>query len=473
MAIKDNPEVLKPILVTGMGRSGSTLAMQLLGTDPNCVFDEVYPLESRYLSLITHFAAQWRGWTFADYGQTASAYQAILGTNPVVVRKDADQDKLLHIPQGDEVLMAMWKQFSQSVRTGKPNAKFYAEKVVEWLPSFLAPTMDCYALYLFRDPRDLFLSANKFNEKRGYLAFGREQRDSDRDHALTLAYRYLHRYENYKAFKAAGGHTSLIRYEDMALNPIPTLSHLIETTGIQIHPLKDDKSFSQHRTSGSIEQSVARWKREPIDQSVLDIFDEVLFEVMTEMGYETNRPATAEKFNFNFSANDGDQLKSRISKIENASLANVSDAGLTFNCESPEVSFVVNLDETKTSDVSEIWIVLSGAFGGQATMGWASPSSDFVFSQASEFLKSYDPGPHCTTLRFIVRNEDSFQGSLDKLFFKVTNKAAQAQGNACNVRAIKLISRPPTLADEQATEESPAKKSKGFLSQLLGTSKDK
>lgn len=485
MPLQETPELLTPILVSGMGRSGSTLAMQLLGTDPTCVFDQVYPLESRYLSLITHFAAQWQGWTFADYGQTASAYQSVLGNNPVVLRNTVEQDagtgpaaKLLNIPQSGDVLLSMWKQFTAAARVGKPNARFYGEKTVEWLPSFLAPYIDTYAIYMFRDPRDLFISANKFNSKRGYLAFGRTQQDSDRDHAITLAFKFLQRFENYRVFKALGGKTSCTKYEDLALNPVSTLSDLVSQTGMQISPLKDENSFSDHRTSGSIEQSIARWKREPLDQEVLNVFDEILFDILTEMGYETSRATGG--MNIDFTASDSESLKARIANLEGASITNLSADGLklTPGAGSKEIALELKMNDIPMDEVLELWIAVSGNFGGSLSTGWTSGSSDFNFSTTSEVSKQYDPGQHCTVLRLThVGNEPTFKGPLNKLLFKFEHKGLLPANPVLNVRVVKLISKskaptePVSETSSSETQQSSGKR-KGFLNQLLGVSKN-
>src|SRR5438045_1003360 len=47
---------LTPILVAGSGRSGTTMLMALLGTDPRVAFDRVYPFENRYLTYLAKFA---------------------------------------------------------------------------------------------------------------------------------------------------------------------------------------------------------------------------------------------------------------------------------------------------------------------------------------------------------------------------------------------------------------------------------
>src|SRR5437868_4050582 len=47
---------LIPILISGCGRSGTTMLMELLATDARVVFDRRYPNENRYLTYLAKFA---------------------------------------------------------------------------------------------------------------------------------------------------------------------------------------------------------------------------------------------------------------------------------------------------------------------------------------------------------------------------------------------------------------------------------
>src|SRR5882724_7647293 len=47
---------LTPILVAGCGRSGTTVLMELLATDPRVAFDRRYPNENRCLTYLAKFA---------------------------------------------------------------------------------------------------------------------------------------------------------------------------------------------------------------------------------------------------------------------------------------------------------------------------------------------------------------------------------------------------------------------------------
>ncbi len=383
--------LLTPILVTGMGRSGSTLAMQLLGTDEACVMDRLYPLESRYLSLIAQAAAQWDGRTFAEYGPPSAANQNILGSNPIILRKNADSNALINIPESSDMLHGMWNQFSTSVRTGAPKSKFYAEKVVEWIPAFIAPLLDCYTLFLFRDPRDLFLSTNSFNSKRGYLAFGRNEGDSDLDHATTLAYRFLHRYENFKALKRSGARVSLIRYEDMASNPVSTFKGVINATGIEIKNLPQEKTFEQHRTTASLEQSIERWKKEPLPAEILDIFRCTLGNILEELGYSDGMPRLEGKASVVVS----EFIGAEQTKLDEEDVFEFRRDKTASTHESITIEFAATALDPQ--DVTEVWVCLSGGFGGRCTVDWDNQTQS----------QDYDIGPHIATLRFRLQQSNS------------------------------------------------------------------
>src|SRR5262249_58885636 len=90
-----------------------------------------------------------------------------------------------------EWLTALWTAFATAARALHPGATHYAEKAPSWLPAAARAALPCRAIYVARDPRDVYLSADAFNRARGWLSFGRRSGDSDLDYARTLAHRLL------------------------------------------------------------------------------------------------------------------------------------------------------------------------------------------------------------------------------------------------------------------------------------------
>ncbi len=442
-------QLLLPILVTGMGRSGSTLAMSLIGSDHRCVFDQVYPLESRYLSRMAYFAAQWSGMTFQESTGGRPFNPPGLGTHPVLLRQGAEPAKLIDIPTGKDTLLALWQTFSASVTAAQPETKFYAEKVSDWVPSFLTSMMNTYALYLFRDPRDLFLSANSMNSQRGYLGFGRQAADADRDHALTLAYRYLHKYENYKVLKRSTALCSIIRYEDLACDPGRAFAHLTEMTGLRPATTIDRDSYPQHRTTTSVEESIERWKREPISEDVVDTFAMALFDVLKELGYESPPPRyPLAGWDLSFSSERA--AEARILGIKNADSIGFGEHGLELKPTGDDLELVVEMPAAADFTIKEIWLCLSGTYGGACELFWSDSHGDF--SSDNSLKKNYDAGQHLTTLRLQACGHEARTGKTSRLKVRIRQADRDSEPNqTLNVRRLKVI---PDLGE--GTKSAPA-----------------
>lgn len=426
---------LVPILVSGLGRSGTTLLMQLLGADKRCVFDKIHPLESRYLSMIALFASQWSGWSFKQYGSGKHIAETVVGGNPISLREGADAADLISIPEAKTMFLDLWRRFGESVRAARPDAAFYAEKVVEWVPPFVSQFLNTHPLYLFRDPRDVFLSTNHFNEKRGYPAFNRKLNDSDAEYAVTLAWRYLRRYDNYKLFKETGGNCSHVRYEDLVRNPHAALSDLIQHTGIQPGSMADCAFDAKHGTSRSLNDSIERWKREHISREPLEVLEDLLHEPLMDLGYESTRTT---KSNTGNDLIDSASTRSNIVGIENGKQVGFDESGLEIECHSNYFHVLLDLTNLATPTIKEIWVFLTGNFGNSCELSWCDPARDV--EQGRVLRTQYDPGAHCTTLRFKVSESERWQVKPSSLRLTVIHNGLEVGApRRCNIRRVKFI----------------------------------
>jgi hypothetical protein len=210
---------LIPILVAGFGRSGTTALMALLGSAPQVTFDRAPPFEDRYLTYFAKLAAllERRGFHDAWTGEELCDFDSgRFGGLPWLPPGGGLPARLE--PPPAEWLQALWALLSDRARWQQPAARFYAEKVPAWVPALARaalPAVWVQTLYLFRDPRDQFLSANAFMRARGYFGFGRAAADSDTDHARNLAHAVLEYFENFRADRGRDDCT-LVRYEELA-----------------------------------------------------------------------------------------------------------------------------------------------------------------------------------------------------------------------------------------------------------------
>ena len=94
-------------------------------------------------------------------------------------------------------------------------------------------------------------------------------------------------------WRARGPQAHLVRYEDLALQPQETLAGVFGFLGIDaseavvadaLRSGADERSFTGHGTSATLEQSVGRWEREG-DESFRAMLNEVLHDGLVEFGY--------------------------------------------------------------------------------------------------------------------------------------------------------------------------------------------
>jgi len=458
---------LLPILVTALGRSGSTLVMSLLAGDERCVFDKIYPLESRYLSRMASFAAEWSGWTFQRSADGPPTLDKGLGKHPVLLRRGADQAQLLSIPSAQDMFLSLWHTFEKAVAREHPQARFYAEKTAPWVPTFLAPFLDPYTLYVFRDPRDLFLSANSMNSQRGYLAFGRLAADSDYDHAITLSYRYLRYFESYKVFKSCGRRFSLVRYEDAARDPQSAFAHLRDTTGLEPRLTPEQDFYSQHRTTTSVEDSIERWKRQPIEPEVISVLESILFEALQELGYQTSPSVTGQE------RLPMDLLEGLSPDLQNLSFQDsagqrIADSGLQVEANGNSFEMALEIPDVPASAIKEIWLCLSGDSGSMCELSWSGSAQGLA--QEPNLVSKYDAGRPVNIVRMRVANHERWQGTITRLNFKLSHdqQGLDFQGPAI-IRWLKVI---PSEGNSRSPASAPTggKPQRSFFHKLIGGS---
>jgi hypothetical protein len=128
--------------------------MNLLATDPCVAFDREYPFENRHLSY---------------YAKLASILQNRMPDERFT------QDDLF--PFEESIFGPAWNghnsggqadwlkifgaAFSNQMEKSSPRASFYAEKAPRWLAATAWRVVSCPTVYLFRDPRDIYLSAQR------------------------------------------------------------------------------------------------------------------------------------------------------------------------------------------------------------------------------------------------------------------------------------------------------------------------
>src|SRR5207302_8300261 len=209
---------LVPLLVAGYGRSGTTALMSLLGTDARVAMGRAYPFEDRYLTYISKLALLLQRNLIQPqpspeqlYSFEDSVFGGFPWAPPGPTKNEQNHDER---PSAREWFDPLWTVVVGKARARDARAVFYAEKVPAWVPAFVRRHVSVRTFYLFRDPRDIYLSANAFMRQRQYFGFGRRPGDSDLEHARNLAYEFLLYFENFRADKERAD-CMLVQYADL------------------------------------------------------------------------------------------------------------------------------------------------------------------------------------------------------------------------------------------------------------------
>jgi hypothetical protein len=387
--------------------------MSLLAAAPRVAFDRVYPFEHRYLTYLAKLAlllerqdpnARVTPHQLYDFADTT------FGSYPWdAAGADANGPGTRGSPfRTTQSLRRLWQAFCEQVAPAAPGAAFYAEKVPYWLPPLARECFPAYTIYLFRDPRDIYLSANAFMRKRGRPGFDRSPADTDLDYARTLAHRYLSYFENYFMDRQRQG-CLMVKYEEMISRQDELPARLKREWDIDS---RWDTSpwLEGHRTTPDLRSSVERWQREPLPAEVDRFLREYLRDAMAHLGYQPGvTPATLPP-SVEFRSGGSDPARvvcsagGRLLPQEDATAAVIADG---------DFWMIVPLPAFETAAVREIWVSVKGAAGEVCSAYWRSGAEDF--SEDRSMHVPYRGGLHWQVLRIPVAKHPLWKGTVAEL----------------------------------------------------------
>lgn len=294
---------LSPLMVTGLGRSGTTWLMRLLSKHPELVMDESYPYEARPQRYWMHWLQVMAEPANHRESTTPNAFiaqQWSVGANPYFTAKLARADpELAQQLAGEHVtaLAGFAHQASEAyyvacmARFDHPNAKFSVEKHhPDRIPRLLWELYPgAKEIVLVRDPRDVLSSMLAFNAKRGIGGFGRDRFETDADFARNLA-----RNVSGLLGRAQREDTHLVRYEDLLTMPEDVLREIFDYVGIDAsdevvqriirQANEPDANLAFHITSRDPRASIGRWESD-LPAEVQALCSEEFGTALAEFGY--------------------------------------------------------------------------------------------------------------------------------------------------------------------------------------------
>lgn len=310
---------LQPLMLTSGGRTGTTLLMRILSEHPQIIIYKEYPYEIR--------VAQYWMWVLkvlsepADHLESSPAaeFDSTLkwaGHNPFFSKKLINNPELISwlgstYPEQitsffqqkiDDFYLASHRQTNQSLSEISTNTDIYqpvyfSEKFV---PKYIQSLFwELYPqgreIFLVRDFRDMLCSILAFNSRRKSNDFGRQDALSDEDYVrriLTPSIMMLR-----DTWKSRSVPSHLVRYEDLILSPVTTLSSILEYLGLENTPpivekmmetaSEDTPALQEHRTTSDPKSSIGRWRQE-LDPSMQAICQESFGEALAEFGYKSS-----------------------------------------------------------------------------------------------------------------------------------------------------------------------------------------
>lgn len=299
----------QPLMLTSIGRCGTSWTMRLLSEHPGIVAVKQHPYEVRpsvywmHVMKVLCDPADHERSTVPDGFENTLTH---VGQNPY-----AHPRYLASFHEPERIRAAFGTGVQDEVRRfcaraidglydsiardqGNPDARYFAEKQlpshIQWLFWDVYP--EPREIILVRDFRDVICSARSFNAKRNIVAFGREKAGDDEQWIRNMADRGVRRLAT--AWRRRGDRAHLLKYEDLIERPAETLADVFRyldldasegsVRGVLERAGADTAEARHHRTSSDPRASVSRWRGE-LTGRLLDVANEAMGPALAEFGY--------------------------------------------------------------------------------------------------------------------------------------------------------------------------------------------
>jgi hypothetical protein len=296
---------LQPLVLTTMGRTGSTAVVRMLAAHPEVVAYRPFEHEPR---VATYWMDVFRALSDpAGYRRQLSPTGLLEGT--WWLGHQTPLPRPLHDPALDpwldataigELAAVAQERIERlyievAAAQGRPNASHFVEK---YRPDSVPRLMlELYPgareVMLVRDFRDMIASMFAYNEKRGRQGFSRDRATSDHDYVVNSLRPSVVAMAD--AWRSRSARAHLLRYEDLVQRPEETVQSLLGHLGLDAGPKtvapmvasltgRDSRSEA-HRTISDPEDSIGRWRGDLSDE-VAAACAEALGPSLETFGYE-------------------------------------------------------------------------------------------------------------------------------------------------------------------------------------------
>jgi hypothetical protein len=303
---------IQPLLVNSLARTGTTWMMRLLSEHPSIATLRVYPYETRpgkywmqllgamvepayqaqSVSKLGTFDAEW--WASQDPFQRGWLSQHEL-LQQWFNSRFVEQVAIMC----QQSLETCYREVAAVQHEGSP--LYFAEKhIPDEVPGII---WELYPktreIFVVRDFRDMLCSIRAFNKKRGTMGFNRDQVGSEQEYIYRLG---REAQQLLSSWKARSQRACLVRYEDLVLQPTGTMQRVLNYLGLESGAslvqdlfrtaVVDTEELRAHRTSGTLQSSIGRW-RDDLDSTSKLLCNQVFGGILQEFGYDPSEQTSA------------------------------------------------------------------------------------------------------------------------------------------------------------------------------------
>ena len=273
----------QPLLLTSLGRTGSTWMMRLLAGHPGVLTYPTYPYEVRPAKYWLHLfrVLSGRPNPAKVVGQPHEFHLEALAVGANPFRAPAFEPiPALEAWSGSTYVERLAAFCQQSIdewygtlaaTNGESEVVYFAEK--HFPDHFPRLAWSLYPrgreVILVRDFRDMVTSMLAYNQKRGFDDFGRVRRPSDEAWVRSLR-RGVN--ELARAWTRRGDRAHLVRYEDLVAEPETIMRGVFEYLGLDASPAlvgelvrkstSDRAELTKHQTTRDPAASIGRWRHD-------------------------------------------------------------------------------------------------------------------------------------------------------------------------------------------------------------------
>lgn len=297
--------VLQPLMLTTMGRAGTTWTMRLLSEHPQIVVHRWHPYELRTARYWWHMLKTLSEPRDPYHSAQADRFQTDklrVGYNPFYPEPIAVTPGLGEWMGRDYVEdLARFCQRSAeqaylriAAGQGQSDVVYMAEKHradnLPWLVWELYPKAK--EIFLVRDFRDVFSSMLAYNKKFGRRAFGPDHLETDEEFARFLRNSTIRNLS--RSWPKRQDRAHLIRYEDLITNPREILRGIFAyleldasdalIDGVLERASAENPEMKQHLTSKDVTTSLGRW-RSSLTPELQVVANDAFGDVLQQFGY--------------------------------------------------------------------------------------------------------------------------------------------------------------------------------------------